>query len=67
MDRWFGDKWSILRRRFDYVTLRFCGLLLGFVGDCMITGCYVSPPLKGKRLESSIQTDCIGGCKESQH
>ena len=32
---------------FDYVMLRFCGLLLGFVGDCMITGCYVSPPLKG--------------------
>ena len=21
----------------DFVTLRFCGLLLGFVGDCMIT------------------------------
>ena len=25
---------STLRGRFDYVTLRFCGLLLGFVGDC---------------------------------
>ena len=36
---------STLRRRFDYVTLRFCGILLGFVGDCTITGCYVSPPL----------------------
>ena len=23
--------------RFDYVTLRFCGFLLGFVGDFMIT------------------------------
>ena len=58
MDRWFGGKWSVeiiycpralvstLRGRFDYVTLHFCGLLLGFVGDCMITGCYVSPPLK---------------------
>ena len=28
---------STLRGRFDYVMLRFCGLLLGFVGDCMIT------------------------------
>ena len=28
---------SILSGRFDYVTLRFCGLLLGFVGDCTIT------------------------------
>ena len=28
---------STLRGRFDYVTLRFCGLLLGFVGDCTIT------------------------------
>ena len=28
---------SSLRGRFDYVTLRFCGLLLGFVGDCTIT------------------------------
>ena len=52
MDRWFGGKWigglaeiiycphvlvSTLRGRFDYVALRFCGLLLGFVGDCMIT------------------------------
>ena len=36
---------STLRGRFDYVTLCFCGLLLGFVGDCTITGCYVSPPL----------------------
>ena len=25
---------STLRGRFDYVMLRFCGLLLGFVGDC---------------------------------
>ena len=39
---------STLRGRFDYVTLRFCGLLLGFVGDCTITGCYVSPPLQEK-------------------
>ena len=28
---------STLRGCFDYVTLSFCGLLLGFVGDCMIT------------------------------
>ena len=28
---------SILRRRFDYITLRFCGILLGFVEDCTIT------------------------------
>ena len=28
---------STLRGRFDYVMLRFCGLLLGFVGDCTIT------------------------------
>ena len=28
---------STLRGRFDYVTLRFCGLLLGFAGDCTIT------------------------------
>ena len=28
---------TTLRRRFDYVTLLFCGLLLGFVGDCTIT------------------------------
>ena len=28
---------STLRGRFDCVTLRFCGLLLGFVGDCTIT------------------------------
>ena len=28
---------STLRGRFDNVTLRFCGLLLGFVGDCRIT------------------------------
>ena len=28
---------SALRGRFDYITLRFCGLLLGFVGDCTIT------------------------------
>ena len=28
---------STLRGRFDNVTLRFCGLLLGFVGDCTIT------------------------------
>ena len=28
---------STLTGRFDYVTLRFCGLLLGFMGDCMIT------------------------------
>ena len=28
---------STLRGRFDYVMLSFCGLLLGFVGDCMIT------------------------------
>ena len=28
---------STLRGRFDYVTLRFCGLLLDFVGDCTIT------------------------------
>ena len=27
---------STLRGRFDYVTLRFCGLLLGFVDDCTI-------------------------------
>ena len=39
---------STLRGRFDYVTLRFCGLLLGFVGDCTITGVYVSPPLTNK-------------------
>ena len=26
-----------LRGCFDYVTLRFCGLLLGFVGVCTIT------------------------------
>ena len=25
------------KRHFDYVTLHFCGLLLGFVGDCTIT------------------------------
>ena len=25
------------KRRFDYVTLRFSGLLLGFVGDSTIT------------------------------
>ena len=37
---------GILRGRFDYITLRFCGLLLGFVGYCTITGCYVSPPLR---------------------
>ena len=50
MDRWFGGKRSNveiiycphvlvskLRGRFDYVTLRFCGLLLGFVCDCTIT------------------------------
>ena len=37
---------STLRGHFDYVTLRFCGLLLSFVGDRTITGCYVSPPLK---------------------
>ena len=35
---------STLRGRFDYVMLRFYGLLLRFVGDCTITGCYVSPP-----------------------
>ena len=28
---------STLKGRFDYVTLRFCGLLLGFMGDCTIT------------------------------
>ena len=28
---------STLRGRFDYVMLCFCGLLLGFVGDCMIS------------------------------
>ena len=28
---------STLRGRFDYVMLRFCGLLLGFVGDRMIS------------------------------
>ena len=28
---------STLRGRFDYVTLRFCGLSLGYVGDCTIT------------------------------
>ena len=28
---------STLRGRFDYVMLHFCGLLLGFVGDCIIT------------------------------
>ena len=28
---------STLRGRFDYVTLRFCGLLLAFVGDRTIT------------------------------
>ena len=28
---------STLIGRFDYVTLRFCGLLLGFVGDSTIT------------------------------
>ena len=28
---------STQRGRFDYVTLRFCGLWLGFVGDFMIT------------------------------
>ena len=28
---------STLRGRFDYVTLRFCGLLLSFVGDYTIT------------------------------
>ena len=38
---------STPRGRFDNVTLRFCGLLLGFVDDCTITGCYVSPPLIG--------------------
>ena len=27
---------STLIGRFDYITLRFCGLLLGFVGDCTI-------------------------------
>ena len=26
---------STLRGRFDYVMLRFCGLLLDFVGDCI--------------------------------
>ena len=28
---------SALRGRFDYVTLRFCWLLLSFVGDCAMT------------------------------
>ena len=28
---------SALRGRFDYVMLRFCWLLLGFVGDCKIS------------------------------
>ena len=28
---------STLRGHFDDVTLRFCGLLLGFVGNCTIT------------------------------
>ena len=28
---------STLRGRFDYVMLRFCGLLLGFVGDRVIS------------------------------
>ena len=28
---------STLRGHFDYVTLRFCGLLLGIVGGCTIT------------------------------
>ena len=28
---------STLRGRFDYVMLRLCGLLLGFVGDCRIS------------------------------
>ena len=36
---------STLRGRYDYVTLRFCCLLLGLVGDYTITlvrgGCYV--------------------------
>ena len=27
---------STLRGRFDYLTLRFCGLLLGFVDNCTI-------------------------------
>ena len=41
---------STLRGRFDYVMLRFCGLLLGFVGEGMISPllfrCYVSSPLR---------------------
>ena len=28
---------STLRGRFNYVMLRFCGILLGFVGDYMIS------------------------------
>ena len=28
---------STLRGRFDYISLCFCGLLLGFVGDYTIT------------------------------
>ena len=28
---------STLRGRSDYIMLHFCGLLLGYVGDCTIT------------------------------
>ena len=28
---------STLRGHFNYITVPFCGLLLGFVGDCTIT------------------------------
>ena len=34
---------STLRGHFDYVMLRFCGLLLSFVGDCMISPLLVHP------------------------
>ena len=50
---------STLRGCFDYVTVRFCGLLLGFVGDCMITHCYVSPPLRSyKHADKTIWWFC---------
>ena len=40
---------STLGGRFDYATLRFLGLLLGFVGDCTITLSVVVAMLVVKR------------------
>ena len=54
---------STLRGRFDYVTLHFCGLLLGFVDDCTITGCYVSPPLIQSESKAQESGSGEGSCK----